>query len=65
MDTFAQSMKQLEKAAKALTLDENVLELLKRPQRVHLVAIPVKMDNGKNKNFRGYRVQYNNARGTV
>lgn len=63
MDTFAQSMKQLEKAAKALALDENALELLKRPQRVHEVAIPVRMDNGKIRNFRGYRVQYNNARG--
>ncbi len=63
MDTFGQSMKQLEKAAKALSLDENALELLKRPQRTHEVAIPVKMDNGKIKNFRGYRVQYNNARG--
>ena len=62
-DIFGQSMKQLEKAAKALALDENALELLDRPQRVHEVAIPVKMDNGKIKNFRGYRVQYNNARG--
>lgn len=56
-------MKQLAKAAEALALDENALELLKRPQRVHEVAIPVKMDSGKIKNFRGYRVQYNNARG--
>ncbi len=56
-------MKQLEKAAKVLALDENALELLKQPQRVHEVAIPVKMDSGKIKNFRGYRVQYNNARG--
>ena len=62
-DTFGQSMNQLAKAAKALSLDENALELLKRPQRTHEVAIPVKMDNGKIKNFRGYRVQYNNARG--
>lgn len=63
MDTFGQSMKQLAKAAEKLALPENALELLKRPQRVHEVAIPVKMDNGKIKNFRGYRVQYNNARG--
>ena len=63
MDTFAQSMKQLAKAAEKLALDENALELLKRPQRIHEVAIPVRMDNGKIKNFRGYRVQYNNARG--
>jgi len=63
MDTFGQSMKQLAKAAGEFSLDENALELLKHPQKVHEVAIPVKMDSGETKTFRGYRVQYNNARG--
>lgn len=60
-------MKQLEKAAlfvgkKDVTaLDK--LEILKSPQRILNVTIPVKMDTGRTKLFQGYRVQFNNARG--
>lgn len=55
-------MKQLNTAAKYLQ-GVNKLEILKQPQRILNVAIPVKMDDGSVKIFQGYRVQYNNARG--
>ncbi len=60
---FENAMQQLTNAADVIGVDENVLSLLQRPQQIHEIAIPVKMDNGKLKTFRGYRVQYNNARG--
>lgn len=60
---FENAMQQLQSAAQVIGVDENTLELLKQPQRVHEVAIPVQKDDGTIKNYRGYRVQYNNARG--
>lgn len=39
------------------------LEILKQPQRIVDVSIPVRMDDGTLRIFQGYRVQYNNARG--
>jgi glutamate dehydrogenase len=44
-------------------LSEDVYELLKEPQRVLEVSIPVKMDDGTIKTFKGYRAQHNNAVG--
>ncbi|MFA6096969.1 MAG: Glu/Leu/Phe/Val dehydrogenase [Candidatus Paceibacterota bacterium] len=63
MNPFANATKQLENAASLLKLDKNVLEILKNPKRILEVSIPIKMDSGEMKVFRGYRVQYNDALG--
>ncbi len=42
---------------------QNKIEILKQPQRIVNVTIPVVMDDGSMKIFQGYRVQYNDARG--
>ena len=60
---FVNAMVQLDKAAKIMNLDKNIHEVLKQPERVLTLAIPVKMDNGETKVFTGYRSQYNNALG--
>ena len=60
---FENAMTQLDKAARIINLDKNIHEILKRPDRVLRVAIPVKMDTGEVKMFTGYRSQYNNALG--
>ncbi len=64
---FENAMAQLAKAANYIgTSDPKVkekLEILKQPQRILNVTIPVKMDNGKIQIFQAYRVQFNNARG--
>jgi glutamate dehydrogenase/leucine dehydrogenase len=39
------------------------VEVLKHPQRMVEISIPVKMDNGDLKIFTGYRVQHSNIRG--
>ncbi len=60
---FDNAMEQLARAGEMMELDGNVMEMLSRPQRIHEVAIPVKDASGKLTTYRGYRVQYNNARG--
>ena len=56
-------MKQLEKAAQVMKLELDILKILQEPKRILEFSIPVKMDDGTLKNFEGYRVQYNDARG--
>lgn len=60
---FTNAMSQLDKAAKIMNLDKNIHEILKQPERILTVAVPVKMDNGEVKVFTGYRSQYNNVLG--
>ncbi len=60
---FENALVQLEKAAKIMDLDENIYEILKQPDRVLMVSVPVKMDSGEVKVFSGFRSQYNNAMG--
>lgn len=54
---------QLENVAKVIKLDNGVLEMLKMPQRVMSVQVPVRMDDGTVKVFQGYRAQHCNALG--
>lgn len=54
---------QLKSACKLGGIDKNVYEILKNPQRVIEVSIPVKMDNGNIKVFTGYRSCHNTAIG--
>ncbi|MDW8010365.1 MAG: Glu/Leu/Phe/Val dehydrogenase, partial [Sulfolobales archaeon] len=42
---------------------EEVYQILSKPERVLMVSIPVRMDNGKLVVFEGYRVQHNSALG--
>jgi len=66
-DSFTNAMEQFQKAIKLLESTnkkiQEKLEELKKPQRIITVSIPVTMDNGSIKTFRGYRVQYNNTLG--
>jgi glutamate dehydrogenase (NAD(P)+) len=63
LNPFAIAQKQLDTAAAKLGLDPATHELLRWPQKELVVTIPVAMDDGRVKIFRGYRVQYNSARG--
>lgn len=63
MDAFEVAQIQLEKAANKMDLDPNILAQLKEPERVLMVSIPVKMDDGTVKVFTGFRSQYSTARG--
>jgi len=63
MNPFKIAQQQLDTAAKLLNLDSKMHAFLREPMRVFEADIPVKMDNGSNKIFKGFRVQYNDARG--
>lgn len=54
---------QLQVAAHKIALESAFEEKLLIPDRVVEVSLPIKMDNGKVKSFKGYRVQHNNIRG--
>ncbi len=54
---------QFDKVASQLGLDEATRELLRQPMREYHFLIPVQMDDGSYKVFKGYRIQHNDARG--
>jgi glutamate dehydrogenase (NAD(P)+) len=56
-------MAQMDKAAIHLHCDPNMIEKLKHAERSLMVAVPVMMDDGTLKVFKGFRVQYNTVRG--
>ncbi len=63
LNPFKIAQEQLAEAAQALGLDEATHEALRWPMREMTVTLTVRMDDGSVKVFRGYRVQYNDARG--
>lgn len=60
---FQIAQKQFDEAAELLQLEPAMRQLLRAPMREFAFTIPVKMDDGSTQVFRGYRVQYNDARG--
>jgi glutamate dehydrogenase (NAD(P)+) len=63
LNPFQISQRQLDKSASQLKLDPQIHALLREPMRTLEVHFPVKMDDGTSKEFTGFRVQYNDARG--
>jgi glutamate dehydrogenase (NAD(P)+) len=60
---FKMAQQQFDRIADKLNLDEPIRELLRNPLREYSFAIPIRMDDGGIKIFRGFRVQHNDARG--
>jgi glutamate dehydrogenase (NAD(P)+) len=60
---FEMAQAQFDKVADIINLDTASRELLRNPLREYQFAIPVRMDDGRMKVFRGFRVQHNDARG--
>jgi glutamate dehydrogenase (NAD(P)+) len=60
---FSMAQQQLDQAVKILGLDPGTHAALREPVRELHVSLPVRMDNGTVKVFKGFRVQYNDARG--
>jgi len=57
------AQKHLYKAAREVKFDKDILKILEKPMRILEVSIPIKMDSGKIKVFKGFRCQYNDAKG--
>ncbi|MEZ4762841.1 MAG: Glu/Leu/Phe/Val dehydrogenase [Calditrichia bacterium] len=62
-NAFEMAQSQFDGVADLLDLDSAARELLRQPMREYHFNIPVRMDDGKVKVFRGFRVQHNDARG--
>jgi len=63
LSLFEMAQAQLDGAASILNLDPGIHAILREPMKELHVSIPVKMDNDQIKVFKGFRVQYSNARG--
>ena len=63
LNPFAIAQRQFDQAADLLGLDPSARAFLREPMREFVVTIPVRMDDGNTRVFKGYRVQYNNSRG--
>jgi len=62
-NAFEMAQAQFDNVAEILNLDAATRDLLRFPLREYNFAIPVHMDDGTIKIFRGFRVQHNDARG--
>lgn len=60
---FQMAQRQFDSVAEKLGLDKATCDLLRNPDREYHFNIPVRMDDGSYKVFRGFRVQHNDARG--
>ena len=62
-NSFEMAQQQFDRVADILDLDQASRDLLRFPLREYQFSIPVRMDDGSMKVFRGFRVQHNDARG--
>lgn len=63
LNSFEIAQAQLDEAAEILNLDPAIHALLREPLRELHVSLPVRMDDGSTRVFKGFRVQYNDSRG--
>jgi glutamate dehydrogenase/leucine dehydrogenase len=60
---FISAKQIIDDAVKIGNLNKEIAEYIKEPEKIIEMNIPVRMDNGKLKMFKGFRVQHNNFRG--
>ncbi|WP_251343435.1 Glu/Leu/Phe/Val family dehydrogenase [Haloplanus halophilus] len=63
INPFESLQEQIDDAAAYLDADDDVIERLKRPERVLETTLSVDMDDGSVEQFHAYRVQFNGDRG--
>jgi len=63
LDPFSIAQKQLLDSCNMKGYDKYIYDALKEPERFVEVSITIRMDDGSFKTFRGFRSQYNTARG--
>lgn len=60
---FEDAQSRLTEVMKYITLSDDVISRMKFPKRTLIVSIPVRMDDGRLRVFKGYRVQFDDTRG--
>ncbi|MEM1555492.1 MAG: Glu/Leu/Phe/Val dehydrogenase, partial [Desulfurococcaceae archaeon] len=61
--TYQMAVKQLRESAQILGLSDEIVEILRHPEKLIQVKIPIRRDNGKIEVFIGWRSQHNSALG--
>ncbi|MBI3737398.1 glutamate dehydrogenase, partial [Candidatus Sumerlaeota bacterium] len=62
-ELFKDAKLRLDEANKVLSFSEDVLERLRYPKAMLTASIPVRMDDGSLRVFKGYRCRYDDTRG--
>jgi len=62
-NSFEMAQARFDKIADRLELDQSARDFLRWPMKEFQFLIPVRMDDGRTRIFRGFRVLHNNARG--
>jgi glutamate dehydrogenase/leucine dehydrogenase len=62
-NAYELALENFDAAADVLELNQDVREMIKYPERILTVTVPVRMDNGRIRRFEGYRVQHSSVRG--
>ncbi len=57
------ALENFDAAADALELPQDLRAMIKYPERILIVNLPIRMDNGEVLHFEGYRVQHSTVRG--
>ena len=60
---YATAQAQFDNVAAIIGIDDGTRDLLRQPLREFHVLIPVHMDDGSTRVFKGFRIQHNDARG--
>ena len=63
INPFEIARQNIDTAAKKMKLDPGLTEILKNPQRMLELSLPIRMRNGHIRVFKGFRCQYNDLRG--
>ncbi len=63
LNAFDIAMRQFDEAARILKLTESQIAMIKEPRRMTEVNLPVRMDDGSIRIFKGFRCQHSIARG--
>ncbi|HWI40046.1 MAG TPA: Glu/Leu/Phe/Val dehydrogenase [Verrucomicrobiae bacterium] len=63
MNPWEMALAQIDKAQQFLETDPNLIARLKHAERALIVSVPVRMDDGSVRIFKGYRVQHSTVRG--
>jgi glutamate dehydrogenase/leucine dehydrogenase len=62
-NAYEVALENFDLAADALGLEDGLRAMIKYPERVLAVSVPVRLDSGKIVRFEGYRVQHSTTRG--
>jgi glutamate dehydrogenase/leucine dehydrogenase len=62
-NSYDVALENFDAAADVLGLNNDIREMIKYPERVLMVTVPVRMDDGHIRRFEAYRVQHSSVRG--